>query len=144
MTSIRRYTRKGINMAKREKYYSVEITDIFEEEQEKTVIAKAGKYVKQTDEELTELFKTTDTLVVKKLTEEEAKQLIDELDGMDLSVRMHSTDEKSKQKESSAIKCPKCGFILEYAEWRCPECYYEFPDYELEADEEPEIEDRET
>jgi len=131
-------------MAKREKYYSVEITDIFEPEQEETVIAKAGKYVKQTDEELTEFFKTTDTLVVKKLTEEEAKQLIDELDGMDLSVRMKSTGEKSKQKESSVVKCPKCGFVLEYAEWRCPECYYEFPDYELEADEEPETEEEET
>ncbi len=127
-------------MAKKEKYYSVEITDIFEPEQEETVIAKAGKYVRQTDEELAELFKTTDTLVVKKLTKDEAKQLIDELEGADLSMRMYSIGEKSKQKEASVIRCPKCGFVLEYAEWRCPECYYEFPDYDLEADKETEFE----
>lgn len=132
------FEQKGMNMAKREKQYSVEITDIFETEQEETVIAKAGKYVRQTDEELAELFETTDTLVVKKLTEDEAKKLIDALDGMDLTIRMYAADKKSKKQEAGVIKCPKCGFVLEYSEWRCPECYYEFPDFDLEADEEPE------
>ncbi len=123
-------------MAKKEKQYSVEITDIFEPEQEETVIERAGKYVRQTDEELRELFQTTDTLVVRKLAEDEAKKLVETLDGMDLTVRMYAADKKSKKQET--VKCPKCGFVLEYPEWRCPECYYEFPDYELEGDEEPE------
>ncbi len=125
-------------MAKKEKQYSVEITDIFESEQEETVIERAGKYVRQTDEELRELFQTTDTLIVKRLAEDEAKKLVESLDGIDLTVRMYAADEKSKKQETGAVKCPKCGFVLEYPEWRCPECYYEFPDYELEGDEEPE------
>ena len=130
---------KGIGMAKKEKQYTVEITDIFEPEQEETVIEKAGKYVRESDEELKEFFKTTDTLIVKKLTESEAKTLVGSLDGAALTVRMYSADRKTKQKETNEIRCPKCGFVLEYPEWRCPECYYEFPDFELEADVEPEI-----
>jgi lipopolysaccharide biosynthesis regulator YciM len=124
-------------MAKKEKLYTVEITDIFEPEQEEAVIDTAGKWVKKNEEELQEIFKTTDTLVVKKLTESDAKTLVDALNGLDLTIRMYTSDEKVKQ-SANEIRCPKCGFVLEYQEWRCPECYYEFPDFELESDEEPE------
>jgi hypothetical protein len=33
------------------------------------------------------------------------------------------------------VRCPKCGFTLEFADWRCPECFYEFPDFDFVGDE---------
>lgn len=119
-------------MAQKKKSYSVEISDILEPEQEDFVIDKIGRFVKQNVEELKEYFKATDTIVVKRMSEEDAKNLCEVLKNRDLSVSMYDVQERQKERESEQIRCPRCGFVLESLEWRCPECYYEFPEYGFE------------
>jgi tRNA(Ile2) C34 agmatinyltransferase TiaS len=121
-------------MAQKKNSFSVEISDIYEEEQEDFVIEKVVSFVKQNREELKEHFKTTDTIEVKRIAEEDAQKLCTELEGKDLSVKMYNVDQKKQEKEANQIRCPKCNTVLESLEWRCPECYYEFPEYEYQGD----------
>jgi len=114
----------------------VEISDIFEAEQEDFVIDNVGERVGKSREDLKEYFSTTDTVVVKRLTREEADELSSRLENLELSVRIYDMDEKSEEKAKGEIRCPKCGCVLEFQDWRCPECYYEFPDFELGDDNE--------
>lgn len=121
-------------MAQKKNSFSVEISDIYDEEQEDFVIEKVVSFVKQDREELKEHFKTTDTIEVKRIAEEDAQKLCKELEGKDLSVKMFSIDQKKQEKEANQIRCPKCNTVLESLEWRCPECYFEFPEYEFQGD----------
>ena len=36
----------------------------------------------------------------------------------DISVKVYSLDEKKVEKDSNVVRCPKCGFTLEFADWR--------------------------
>jgi tRNA(Ile2) C34 agmatinyltransferase TiaS len=121
-------------MAQKKNSFSVEISDIYDEEQEDFVIEKVVSFVKQNREELKEHFKTTDTIEVKRIAEEDAHKLCTELEGKDLSVKMYNIVQKRQEKEATQIRCPKCNTVLESLEWRCPECYYEFPEYEYQGD----------
>jgi lipopolysaccharide biosynthesis regulator YciM len=121
-------------MAQKKNIFVVEISDIFDEEQEDFVIEKVASYVKQNREELKEHFQTTDTIEVRRITEEEAKKLCAELEGKELSVKVHDMQQRQQEKEEGQIRCPKCGTVLETFEWRCPECYHEFPEYEFYGD----------
>ena len=121
-------------MAQKKNNFCVEISDIFEEDQEDFVIEKVVSFVKQNREELKEHFKTTDTIDVRRLTEEDAKKLCTELEGKELSVKMTDIQQKKQEKEDSQVRCPKCNTALESLDWRCPECYYEFPEYEFVGD----------
>ena len=123
-------------MAGKKNVFCVEISDILEPEQEKFVIERIKGYVKQDEKDLREYFEKTDTIEVKRLPEEEAKNLAASLEGKDLNVKVYNIDEKVVEKEAKQVKCPKCGFILEFADWRCPECFYEFPDYTFENEDE--------
>ncbi len=116
-------------MAERRKSYCVEISDIFDAEQEDFIIEKVRGFLRQSEEELREYFKTTDTIKVKKLSEEEAKKLVEEVKAVDVSVQVYDVDERRRETEAGAVRCPKCGYVLAFPDWRCPECYYEFPDY---------------
>ena len=121
-------------MAQKKNNFGVEISDVYEEEQENLVIEKVASFVKQNEEDLKEHFKTTDTLNVKRITEEDAQKLVGELEGKDLSLKVYNIEQKKKEKEENQIRCPKCNTVLETLEWRCPECYYEFPEYEFQGD----------
>jgi len=123
-------------MAQKKSSFCVEISDILDEEQEDFVIEKLASFVKQNREELKEHFMTTDTIDVRRLTEEDAKKLCTELEGKELSVKMYDIQQKSLEKELNQIRCPKCNTVLETLEWRCPECYYEFPEYDFMGDDE--------
>jgi len=123
-------------MAQKKSSFCVEISDILDEEQEDFVIEKLASFVKQNREELKEHFMTTDTIDVRRLKEEDAKKLCTELEGKELSVKMYDIQQKSLEKESNQIRCPKCNTVLETLEWRCPECYYEFPEYDFMGDDE--------
>ena len=121
-------------MAQKKNSFSVEISDIFDEEQEDFVIEKVVSFVKQNREELKEHFKTTDTIEVKRIAEEDAQKLCTELEGKELSVKLYNIEQRKQEKEENQIRCPKCNTVLESLEWRCPECYYEFPEYEFQGD----------
>jgi rubrerythrin len=125
---------KGQIMAQKRKSFNVEISDIFEPEQEDFVIDKVVGFMKQNIDELKDYFKSTDTIVVKRISEDEAKNLCELLKNRDLALRMYDVQEKKKESEVEKIRCPKCGFVLEFQEWRCPDCYYEFPDFGFEDD----------
>ncbi len=116
--------------------YCVEISDILEPEQEDFVIERIKDYVNKEKKAFEEYFEKTDTIEIKRLLKEEAQNLAVSLEGKDLSIRIYTIKEKTEEKEAAQIKCPKCGFRLDYADWRCPECYYEFPDNEHQGDEE--------
>ena len=122
-------------MEKKKKTLCVEVTDIFEPEQEDFVIEAVGDRVKQSREELKDYFETTDTIVIKRLARDEADAIVGKLEGKEVSVRIFDMDVERGQKETETVRCPKCGFQLEYPDWRCPECYYEFPDFELRDEE---------
>jgi len=121
-------------MKEKKKLFCIEVSDILEPEQEDFVIEKVKGYLNKDSGELKDYFKTTDTLKVKKLSKEEANNLSRELSEVDVSINVYNTQEKKMKEESSRVKCPKCGHVLEYPEWRCPECYYEFPDYSFDSD----------
>lgn len=115
--------------------FSVEISEVYDPDQEDLVIEKIKGYVKKETEELKEHFSESDTIVVKKLSEVESKKLAGEFEGTDVKVLVLSGKQgKKKAKETEKILCPKCGAALEFIDWRCPECYYQFPEYEY-ADE---------
>jgi lipopolysaccharide biosynthesis regulator YciM len=122
-------------MAQKKNTFNVEISDIFDEEQEEFVIQKVLPFLKQSAEELREQFKTTDTVEVRRMSEEEAKKLCSELEGRDLTVKMSDIKKRQTERAAEQIRCPKCGAVLEMLDWRCPECYHEFPEYEFVGDE---------
>jgi rubrerythrin len=117
--------------------FSIEISDIYDPDQEDFVIEKVKGYLKKEREELKDHFKETDTISVKKLSKDDAERLAKELESIDVKVALKSGKPKKKEEDKEVIRCPKCGAKLEYQDWRCPECYYEFPDYEY-VGEEPE------
>ena len=122
--------------AKKNIYY-VEVSDILEPEQEDPVIEIVKGHLNKDTETLKEYFEKTDTIEIKRLTKAEAQNLSERLkDIEDINVRIYDRDEKIEEKKSTVVKCPKCGLILEYPEWRCPECYYEFPEYDFADDDE--------
>jgi Zn finger protein HypA/HybF involved in hydrogenase expression len=117
--------------------FSVEISEVYDPDQEDRVIEKIKGYMKEKAEELKEYFTETDTIEVKKLSEANAKKLAAALEGVDVKVLVLSGKKSEKKaKETEKIRCPKCHALLEFLDWRCPECYYEFPEYEYE-DESP-------
>jgi len=116
--------------------YSIEISEIYEEEQEDFVIEKVQGLLKKNKEELKAHFKETDTLVIKKLAKSDAEKLAKEFDSIEVKVEVKSGKQKKKAEKEPEIRCPKCGAKLEFKDWRCPECLYEFPDYDF-LDEEP-------
>jgi hypothetical protein len=118
-------------MPAKKNLFCVEISDILEPEQEENVIEKIISYVKEDRDDLKNYFEKTDTIEIKRISEEEANKLADSLQGMDLSIRIYNIIEKKEKKETTQIKCPKCRYVLDYPDWRCPECFYEFPDYEF-------------
>ena len=126
--------------------YYVEVSDILEPEQEDPVIEIVKGHLNKDTETLKEYFEKTDTIEIKRLTKAEAQNLSERLkDIEDINVRIYDRDEKIEEKKSTVVKCSKCGFILEYPEWRCPECYYEFPEYDFAADDDEEdTDDEET
>ncbi|RKX94590.1 MAG: hypothetical protein DRP55_10840 [Spirochaetes bacterium] len=121
-------------MAKKKDLYYVEITDIIEPEQEDKVIEVVNSYVKKGYQEMKDYFQQTDTLQVKKLSKEDAEGIVSELEGIEVITKIYSHEDKIKEAQSNKIRCPRCGYVLEYPDWRCPECYYEFPDYEYVDD----------
>jgi lipopolysaccharide biosynthesis regulator YciM len=123
-------------MPGKKNYFNVEISDIIEPEQENLVIETVKDYVKKDHEALKSYFESTDTIEIKRLSEEEARKLAEQLKGSDIVVRLVNVHEKHKEREAAEIKCPRCGHVIEFADWRCPECYFEFSDYEFKGDEE--------
>jgi len=121
-------------MAKKKDLYYVEITDIIEPEQKDKVIEVVNSYVKKGYQEMKDYFQQTDTLQVKKLSKEDAEGIVSKLDGIEVITKIYSHEDKIKEAQSNKIRCPRCGYVLEYPDWRCPECYYEFPDYEYVDD----------
>jgi len=121
-------------MAKKKDLYYVEITDIIEPEQEDKVIEVVNSYVKKGYQEMKDYFQQTDTLQVKKLSKEDAEGIVSKLEGIEVITKIYSHEDKIKESQSNKIRCPRCGYVLEYPDWRCPECYYEFPDYEYVDD----------
>ena len=110
--------------------YSIEISEVYGEEQEDLVIEKVKGLLKKEKQELKSYFKETDSLEIKKLSRAQAQKLIKELESIDVKVEMKRGKQKQKKEKQEEIRCPKCGFRLEFEDWRCPECFYEFPDYE--------------
>ena len=111
--------------------YSIEISEIYEEEQEDFVIEKVKGLLKKNKEELKAYFNETDTLVIKKLSKSDAEKLAKELDSIEVKVEVKSGKQKKKVEKEQEIRCSKCGAKLEFEDWRCPECFYEFPDYDF-------------
>ena len=126
-------------MPTKKNVFCVEISDILEPDQEDFVIDNIKEYVKKDRESLKEYFEKTDTIEIRRISKEEAEKIADSLQGKEISIRIYNIGEKKEEKESPRIKCPRCGFKLDYSDWRCPECFYEFPDYEF-SDEETEEE----
>ena len=128
-------------MPAKKKVLCVEISDILDSDQEDSVIEIVKGYLKKDEEELKDYFEQTDTIEVKRLSEDEVKKISSSLESIkNITVKVSNIDEKKVEKESTVIKCPKCGFILEFADWRCPECFYEFPDFDLSGDDDEEEE----
>lgn len=121
-------------MSKKEDIYNLEVSDILESEQEDFVIEKIQGYVNKDYETLKDYFKATDTIEVKKLSESQAKTLSDQLRACGVATKVYRIHEKRQKKEASIIVCPRCRCVLDFRDWRCPECYYEFPDYAFEDD----------
>jgi lipopolysaccharide biosynthesis regulator YciM len=113
--------------------FTVEISEVYDPDQEEFVIEKIKGYMKKEAEELKEYFTETDTIVVKRLSEADAKKLAAGLESVDVKVLVLS-GKKAKENEETTekIRCPKCHATLEFLDWRCPECYYEFPEYDYE------------
>ena len=72
-------------MAQTKPSFNVEISDIFDEDQEDLVIEKVSSYVKKSVEELKEYFQSTDTIEVRRISKDEAESLCRELEGKELA-----------------------------------------------------------
>lgn len=109
------------------------ISDIIEPEQEDKVIEAVGGIVKKERAELKEYFMKTDTIQLEGLAKDEAERLAKKLEQTGVSVEVSSYDEAGEA-GSGSVRCPQCGCAVEGGDWRCPECYFEFPDYEFRQD----------
>jgi len=125
-------------MAKKTTSFCIEISDILEPEDEDQIIKIIGPYLKKEYDELKQYFQTTDTIEVRRISNETAHTIERQCEGLEVSTRIYSIEEKRIEAESKQIRCPRCGAVLEYPDWRCPECYYEFPDYTFVGDDEEE------
>lgn len=114
----------------------LEISDIIEPEQEEAVIREVADLVAENEEQLREHFRTTDTFVVKKLTPDQARALAEALKKHDLAVRTIDPRKQEPLGDQERVRCPRCGHVLEFADWRCPECYHEFEDYRFDEGQE--------
>jgi rubrerythrin len=119
-------------MAVKKQPYCVQVSDILEPEQERFVAEQLRVYIKKDAQEWEEYFQSTDTVEIKRLSKEEADRLAKSLEGKELSIRVYHRNEKAEEKESQKLKCPRCGHTMEFPDWRCPECFYEFPDFDFE------------
>jgi rubrerythrin len=121
-------------MASAQKNVQLEISDIIEPEQEEVVIRQLVGVVDEDEEKLREHFRTTDTYVVQNLSKTQARSLTAALKDQDLSIRTIDPIDVESKPDQERVRCPNCGFVLEFADWRCPECYYEFTDYEFSGE----------
>lgn len=121
--------------------YSVEISDIFEPDQEDFVIELIKDFIDKDYDSLKKYFEETDTITVSSLSEKDAQDIVKKAESLDLTARIISGEEEQvEEEESEKVVCPRCGFVLEFLDWRCPECYYEFPEYKMKGDDELEEE----
>ena len=77
--------------------FSVEISEVYDPDQEDVVIEKIKGYVKKETEELKAHFSETDTIVVKKLSEGESKKLAGDLEGFNVKVLVLSGKKGGKK-----------------------------------------------
>ncbi|MFW6181094.1 MAG: hypothetical protein ACOC8N_05040 [Spirochaetota bacterium] len=122
-------------MAPARRTLHLEVSDIIEPEQEDAVI-RALAALGRSGEELRERFRTTDTCTVKNLSPEQARALAEELRAHRLEVRTIDPRKQESTPDQESVRCPRCGHLLEFVDWRCPECYYEFEDYRFDDDQE--------
>ncbi len=113
---------------------TLEISDVFEPKQEAAVIEAVKDRAGKTGAELSAHFKATDSITVGGLTEAEADAIRRELEPLGVTVRARGTGAEARDEDGEpkreAVACPRCGSILETLDWRCPECFYEYPEYE--------------
>jgi hypothetical protein len=118
----------------KEKKFNLEISDVIEPEQETAVIEAVREYVKKNKDELTEYFRSTDAIEIGGISEGEAQSLRERLErcGVTVSIREPRAGQGAAEEEGgkTSVTCPQCGAALEELDWRCPECFYEFPEYE--------------
>ena len=118
----------------KEKKFSLEISDVFEPGQETAVIEAVKDHVKKSGDQLAEYFRSTDSIEVGALSEGEANALRERLEGCGVTVRVRGPGAASEAADEeggqTSVTCPQCGTALEALDWRCPECFYEFPEYE--------------
>lgn len=52
-----------------------------------------------------------------------------------LNIRSKQSKNKvtPENKSNKEMKCPKCGYLLPEPDWRCPECYCEFDNYDFDT-----------
>jgi hypothetical protein len=99
----------------------VEISDVYDPEQETRVIDAVKGLSKLTAGQLSEYFRETDTLLVKKVSPEEAERVSRALEGTEVSVRIIEPGVSRVEKEAENVRGPACGFVLEFLDWRCRE-----------------------
>ena len=120
-------------MTKKRDDHRMVISDIIEPEQEDKVIEAVSGIVKKERAELKEDFMKTDTIELESLSKDEAERLVKKLKETGVSVEVSSYGEAGEV-GSGSVRCPQCGRTVEGGDWRCPECYFEFPDYEFRED----------
>jgi rubrerythrin len=117
-----------------EKKFCLRITDVIEPEQEAAVIEAVKDYVRKSNDELRAYFRATDSIEVGGLEEREAVSIREKLERWNVTMRIRGSDEgggdAAASRERAQVICPRCGTRLESLDWRCPECFYEFPEYE--------------
>ena len=118
----------------KENKFCLDVTDVIEPEQEAAVIEAVKGYVKKNRDELHAYFKATDSIEVGGLAEGEALALREKLEHWNVTLRIRGPGESGEDSEDSSgrerVTCPQCGAVLESLDWRCSECFYEFPEYE--------------
>jgi len=122
-------------MKKEATNFCVEISDIMEPDQEDMVIEKVKDFIGKDYQELKEYFRESDTIEIKKLNASQARMLEKHFKDTGLSIRVYDENLLKQHKQAEVIQCPRCGYRLEFSDWRCPECYYEFSDYQFRGDE---------
>jgi hypothetical protein len=123
----------------KENSVTLEISDVLKREQEEAVIEAVRDRAGKTGAELSEYFKATDSITVEGLPEAEAAAIRGRLEPLGVTVRARGPgteapgpDDEAKRE---AVACPRCGCVLESLDWRCPDCFYEFPEYEYRGEE---------
>jgi hypothetical protein len=117
-----------------EKRFILEISDVIEPEQEAAVIEAVKGHVAKTGEELSDYFKATDAIEIGGLLEAEVFDLREKLKAAGVTVRLGGAGVEAEGADEEpaveSVTCPRCGARLESLDWRCPDCFYEFPEYE--------------